>query len=128
MATQFALNEAKFFGADFAPSESARGADLTKQALISWSRTGAGGRKQSQSIRNRFFPVWKGRTGTEGYWSRGVGYTKRWVRGMPPMFWPSAAERRETRPSSPALTADAQKRVTATPGKRERPTITSPIQ
>lgn len=130
VASEFALHEAKFYGAAFAPNELQRGADLTKRALMTWSRTGGSGRRKSESIRNRFFPVWKARTGAPSYWSRGVGYTKRWVRGMPPMFWPSQEEKRVARAAQRATNEPKRLELqrTAQPTRREAPTIMQPIQ
>jgi small subunit ribosomal protein S23 len=123
VASDFATIEAKFLGAEFAPSELERGVNLTKRALMTWSRTSSSGRRKTISIRNRFFPVWKGRTGVPNYWSRGVGYTKRWLRGMPPMFWPSKVELRAFR--EPMLHAEEGKlRFT----RRRSPSVADPIQ
>ena len=97
--------------------------NLTKRALMTWSRTGSSGRRKTISIRNRFFPVWKGRTGVSDYWSRGVGYTKRWLRGMPPLFWPSKVERRAIREPIRRV-EEAKLRLT----RRRLPSIADPIQ
>jgi len=127
VASEFAINEAKFLGAEFAPNELERGVDLTNRALVTWSRTGSSGRRKAISIRNRFFPVWKGRTGVPDYWSRGVGYTKRWLRGMPPMFWPSKHARRTTARAigDPNQVAEERSMRIA---PRPSPSITHPIQ
>ncbi|KAF8305001.1 hypothetical protein DL93DRAFT_2066621 [Clavulina sp. PMI_390] len=130
VSAEFALNEAQFYGAKFGPNEMERGADLTRRALMTWSHTGAGGRKKQMSIRNRFFAVWKGRTGAPA-WSHGVGYTKRWVRGMPPMLWPTQEEKRAAKAARELLNEPGrllQQKIAAKTAPRGSPTLQSPIQ
>jgi len=125
VASEFALMEAKFLGAEFAPNESQRGVTLTKRALMTWAQTSVGGRRKTISIRNRFFPVWKGRTGAPDYWSRGVGYTKRWTRAMPPMLWPSKGELHATRATA---RGETKRRGEDNISGRRSPSISDPIQ
>jgi len=128
VASEFALMEAKFLGAEFAPNESQRGVDLTKRALMTWAQASVSGRRKSISIRNRFFPVWKGRTGVPDYWSRGVGYTKRWTRAMPPMLWPSKGELRATRATARGETKQCGEDNNLRLSGRRSPSISDPIQ
>jgi small subunit ribosomal protein S23 len=93
ISTLFAINEAKFYGAQFAPNQLERGHTLTNRALRTWQNRGTGRRSERISLKGRFFDVWRGRTGATEYWSRGVGYTKRWQKGMPPGYWPTKEER-----------------------------------
>jgi len=93
ISTLFAVNEAKFYGAKFAPNQLERGHTLTNRALWTWQNQGAGRRAQRVSMKGRFFAVWKGRLGVSDYWTRGIGYTRRWQKGMPPSYWPNREER-----------------------------------
>ncbi|KAF8330429.1 uncharacterized protein EI90DRAFT_3280971 [Cantharellus anzutake] len=97
MATLFARNEAVFYGARFRPDQSTRAYILENKALGTWTRTSdasANAGRQRRTLKGKYFPVWMGRMGVTDYWSRGVGYTRRWMKGMPPPYWPTKGERR----------------------------------
>lgn len=115
MSTLFARNEAMFYGAKFIPNQTTRAYILQNKALGTWARAtdaGTGGEFQRRTIKGKYFPVWEGRLGVTDYWSRGVGYTRRWMKGMPPPYWPTKEERETT--------AIKQKAASATRGYGDR--------
>lgn len=135
VATSIAQHEARFYGAQLAPSSLEKGTELTGKALATWgsSSSSSGTRRKvgGVSIKNRFFAVWKGRTGTKAYWSRGEGYVRRWMRGMPPDLWPAKAELRGALEERRAL--DGPQRVLAMAEQsvrapRANPTLDAPIR
>ncbi len=102
MSTLFARNEATFYGAKFTPNQTTRAYILQNKAIGTWRRAtdaGASGAftgHQGRTLKGKYFPVWKGRLGVTDYWSRGVGYTRRWMKDMPPPYWPTQEERETT--------------------------------